>query len=337
MQKKTIRFTGSTVDCFFDASFRDLKTLAPPAQTVLLTDENIFGLHPQKFRGWNTIVLKPGEKYKVQATVDSVVGRLIDMGADRTTTLVGVGGGVVTDLAGYVASVFLRGVRFGFVPTSLLAMVDAAIGGKNGIDIGVYKNMIGTIRQPSFLLYDHSLLKTLPEEEWRNGFAEIIKHACICNRRLFSELEKNGLRYYRQKREALQELVYRNALIKLKLVQADETEQGERKLLNFGHTLGHALENLYALSHGEAIAIGMAAAADFSAHYTGFREAPRVAALLRQYGLPTEADFDKEDVFAVMTRDKKRAGAALHFILLERIGKALIRPLPLEELKTLLP
>src|SRR6185369_11874808 len=124
-----------------------------------------------------TIVLKPGEVYKNQQTVDNIIQQLIDLGADRKSFLVGVGGGVVTDITGYVAGVFMRGIQFGFVPTSILAMVDAGIGGKNGIDVGVYKNIVGLIRQPSFLLYDYAFLKSLPKTEWVNGFAEIIKHA----------------------------------------------------------------------------------------------------------------------------------------------------------------
>ena len=143
---------------------------------MLITDEKILLPHAAKFKGWNTVVLKSGEEFKTQETVDSLIDQLIEMGADRQTSLVGIGGGVITDITGYTASVYMRGLNFGFVPTSLLAMVDAAIGGKNGVDIGIYKNMVGTIRQPAFLLYDYSFLTSLPEKEWINGFAEIIKH-----------------------------------------------------------------------------------------------------------------------------------------------------------------
>ena len=179
MKKKTFTFSSTAVNYYFDAEFAYVEKLAPKEKTVMITDEHVFASHKKKFKGWNTIVLKAGEKYKVQQTVDVVIDQLIAFGADRKTTLVGVGGGVVTDITGYVAGIYMRGIRFGFVPTSLLAMVDASIGGKNGIDVGVYKNMVGLIRQPAFLLYDTSFLKTLPKAEWQNGFAEIIKHACI--------------------------------------------------------------------------------------------------------------------------------------------------------------
>jgi len=189
MQVKKVQFSRQATTFYFDSAFGQLKKVVPQKTSVIVTDEHLAAAHPKLFKGWNTIVLKAGEEYKVQATVDSIIQQLIDLQADRTWTLVGVGGGVVTDMTGYVASIFLRGISFGFVPTTLLAMVDAAIGGKNGIDVGLYKNMVGTINQPQFLLYDVSLLKTLPESEWRNGFAEIIKHAAILDAPLFKELE----------------------------------------------------------------------------------------------------------------------------------------------------
>src|SRR5215211_1810927 len=154
MQKKTFRFSNASVDFYFAGGFAYLKKIVDQKNSVLITDDNVFLHHQKRFKNWNTIVLKPGEEFKIQATVDSVVEQLIAMEADRTTTLIGVGGGVITDLTGYIASVYMRGVRFGFVPTSLLAMVDASIGGKNGIDVGNYKNMVGIIRQPAFILHD---------------------------------------------------------------------------------------------------------------------------------------------------------------------------------------
>jgi len=152
MKKSTIQFSGSSTDFYFNAAFSHLNRLVNKKQAVLITDRNVFDSHKNKFNGWNSIILKPGEIYKVQETADAIIDQLIEMQADRTTYLVGVGGGVVTDITGYVASVYMRGLLFGFIPTSLLGMVDAAIGGKNGIDVGVYKNLVGSIRQPRFLL-----------------------------------------------------------------------------------------------------------------------------------------------------------------------------------------
>src|SRR6185295_525438 len=190
MKKLVYKFSSQSTQFLFDADFSKLGKLVDKSQSVLITDENVFRLHGKKFNGWDTIVLKPGEEYKVQETVDAVVGQLIKFQADRKTFLVGIGGVVITDITGYVASIYMRGLPFGFVPTTVLAMVDASIGGKNGIDVGPYKNLVGTIKQPSFLFYDVAFLTTLPESEWINGFAEIIKHSLIKDASLFRELEK---------------------------------------------------------------------------------------------------------------------------------------------------
>jgi 3-dehydroquinate synthase len=336
MQTKTYQFSSSTVKYYFDADFSNSGKWIEKDRTVLITDENIFSAHTAKFKGWNTIVLKPGEEYKIQATVNATIEQLIEFKADRKTTLVGVGGGVVTDLTGFIAATYMRGLRCGFVPTSILAMVDAAIGGKNGIDIGVYKNLVGTIRQPDFLLYDYNFLRSLPKNEWINGFAEIIKHSCIKDAAMFRELEKNKLSSYQKNKPALSKLIARNAAIKSAVVQKDEFEKGDRRLLNFGHTLGHAIENLYELSHGQAISIGMTVACSLSAYLAGFKETERVIKVLDNYGLPTYADFDMEQAFNVLKMDKKKENTTMNYVLLEKIGKGVVKALPMDELKQLL-
>ncbi|HMO32508.1 MAG TPA: 3-dehydroquinate synthase [Lacibacter sp.] len=333
MQKKTVSFSGSAVDFYFNDSIDRLNRLVGPASTFLLTDEHVYAAHTRRFRNFPCIVLKPGEAYKNQATVDAVIGQLIEMGADRGSTLVGIGGGVVTDITGYVASVYMRGINFGFVPTSLLALVDASIGGKNGVDVGVYKNMVGLIRQPQFILHDLSLLRSLPAAEWANGFAEIIKHACIRDAALFRQLEENTAAGYRKNPEALERLIRRNALLKSKVVQADPFERGERKLLNFGHTLGHAIENIYELSHGQAISIGMAFACHLSQEVTGFRDTQRVTRLLQRYKLPAYADFDRKKAYATLQKDKKKNLGEIGYVLLDRIGKGMIHRMPLAALE----
>ena len=198
---------------------------------------------------------------------------MISLNADRQSFIVGVGGGVVTDLAGFVASIYMRGIRFAFVPTSILAMVDASVGGKNGIDVGVYKNLVGVINQPEFLLYDYSFLETLPGEEWVNGFAEIVKHACIKDGDMFSFLEENSLTAFRSSLNTAGSLIRKNVEIKYNVVSQDETETGERKLLNFGHTIGHAIENTSKLAHGSAISIGMVVACRISERINNFATA----------------------------------------------------------------
>jgi len=336
MTKKRIRFSQKTTDYYFNADFSFLTQLAERAGTVLLTDENIFSRHKKRFKGWNTIVLPAGEAHKAQATVDHVIEQLIGFEADRKSLLVGIGGGVITDITGYAASIYMRGIRFGFVPVSVLAMVDASIGGKNGVDVGVYKNLVGTIRQPDFLLYDSSFLRTLPDEEWTNGFAEIIKHACIKDDSLFRSLEKQSVQIYKKDQVALDALIRKNALIKSKVVMEDEFEQGERKLLNFGHTWGHAIETKYGLPHGHAVSIGMVMACRLSEKLAGFTQTERVVALLEKYNLPVSIDLNRKEAFEILKMDKKRSSGSMSYILLDTIGKARVQSIPLADLEKLI-
>ena len=337
MHKEEYLFSKKKVSYLFDYSINQLQQLVD-GDIILLTDQTVFNLHQQKFAGYKTIVIEAGEAFKHQQTVDKIINQLIEFYADRKTMLVGVGGGVVTDITGYVASVFLRGVEFAFVPTTILAMVDAAIGGKNGIDVGVYKNMVGTINQPKFLLYDNSFLQTLPTEQWINGFAEIIKHACIKDAKLFAELQHNSIEKYKNDAVLLAALIQKNVSLKTNIVVNDEFEQGERKLLNFGHTFGHAIENLYQVPHGNAVSIGIVLAAKISEEINNFYsvEKDSIVALLKQYQLPTRLNVDKGNVFSILTKDKKRVGDNINFILLNKIGEAVIQPVSLTQVEDLM-
>lgn len=332
MTKKIIKYSTASTSFYFDASVDYLETLTSKDNTAIITDENVFAKNQKKFEGWKTIVIPGGEQHKHQKTVDSIIDQLIAFGADRKSLIVGVGGGVVTDIAGYVASVYMRGIRFGFVPTSVLAMVDAAVGGKNGIDVGVFKNMVGVIHQPDFLLYDYSFLKSLPNEEWINGFAEIIKHACIKDAAMFKLLQQHALKDFQKDKELLNKLIQRNALLKAKVVQEDEFEQGERKLLNFGHTLGHAIENIYQLPHGHAVSIGVVVASYLSVDLAGLQGAEKITALIEKYQLPAFYSFDADKALEMMTSDKKRIRDVIHYVLLEKIGKGVIKPLSIQQI-----
>ncbi len=336
MQKKIYHFSSKEVTCYFDADFSYAGKLVEKDHTVIITDEHVFNSHSAKFRGWSTIVIKAGEAFKTQATVDSVIQQLIQFKADRKTFILGVGGGVVTDITGFAASIYMRGLKFGFVPTSILAMVDAAIGGKNGVDVGLYKNLVGLIRQPEFLLYDVSLLRSLPKEEWVNGFAEVIKHAAIKDARLFKELEQNKLSFYQKDKTALSKLIRRNVAIKSVVVQKDEFEKGERRLLNFGHTLGHAIENIYKLPHGQAVSVGMVAACLLSEQFTEFKDTSRVITVLHKYGLPAMAELNAKKIFDILKMDKKREQHVMNYILLKKIGQAVVKSIPVDQLEELI-
>jgi len=338
LKKETHTFSGKTVTYYFDADFTELEQVVSKKETIIITDEHVYAAAKNRLDGWKTIVIQPGEERKQQATADFIIGQLMQYGADRNTTVVGVGGGVITDITGYVAGVYMRGIRFGFMPTTILAMVDAAIGGKNGVDVGAYKNLVGLIRQPDFLLFDYTLLHTLPTEQWINGFAEVIKHACIRDAEMFLQLENHNVAGFRQDAALLADLIERNVHIKTAVVVADEFEKGDRKLLNFGHTLGHAIENTYELLHGNAVSIGMMAAAVFSEKFTAFSpdETYRLKQLLEKYQLPTAMEFDKQKIWDLLKMDKKKTGDAMNFILLNRIGNAAIHPIPLANLEQLI-
>ena len=328
------KFSGKKIDCFFDTDFSLLNEKLQKDKTVFITDENIYAAHPEKFSGWQTIVIKAGEQFKNQQTVDSIINQLINLQADRQTFIVGIGGGVVTDITGFVASVYMRGVKFAFVPTSILAMVDACIGGKNGIDVGVYKNLVGVINHPEFLLYDYSFLETLPDAEWINGFAEIIKHACIKDAEMFHFLEANSLMKFQSSLEDSAAIIKKNVDIKYNVVSQDENETGERKLLNFGHTIGHAIENTSNLSHGNAISIGMVAACRISEEINGFSKAEtkRITALLLKYELPVAFTSDKQKTWEILLHDKKKSGSNMSFVVLDKIGAASVKSMPLDHL-----
>ena len=338
MESIKFHFSSKAVDVYFDASFSMLSSIVDKESAILVTDENVFQKQKEKFSDWKTIVIPAGEANKNQQTVEKIIEQLMEYKADRQSFLVGVGGGVVTDIAGYAASVYMRGIRFGFVPASILGMVDASVGGKSGIDFGIYKNLIGIIRHPEFLLFDYSLLDSLPDEEWVNGFAEIIKHACIADADLFEILQQRSLPDFRESKEAVGKLVKRNVQLKYNIVAGDELETGDRKLLNFGHTVGHAIENTAMLPHGSAISVGMMAACRISEKINNFSagDSEKIRQLLSKYRLPVEFDFDKEKTWDVLLHDKKKAGKDMNFIVLDAIGKASVKKIPLTELRSLI-
>lgn len=336
MKNWKVKFSNSTVSFVLDGSFTAIEKIVDKNQAIYITDENVYALHQKKFKGKKTIVIPAGEEHKQQATVDFIIEALLNFGATRQSVLIGVGGGVVTDMVGYVAGVYMRGVAVGFVPTTILAMVDASIGGKNGIDVGLYKNMVGLIRQPQFLVYDVDFLKSLPKHQWENGFAEIIKHAAIKDAKMMKELSMNNIGYYQKNKKALASLIERNVQIKIKVVQKDEFEKGDRKLLNFGHTLGHAIENEHALLHGHAISIGMVYAAKISQVLQNFSGVGLLVDTLKQYGLPTSMHFNIDAAMEVMQKDKKNAKSGMQYVLLNKIGKAVYETVPLKTLQKLI-
>lgn len=334
MKQKTYVFSGKTVAYYFSESLERLSRYADPQRTILIVDDQVDRHHAPKLAGWRKIVVRGEEASKDLSEFQRVIRELIRLEADRKTLLVGIGGGVVTDLTGFVGSVYMRGVPYGFVPSTLLSQVDASIGGKNGVNFGDFKNMLGVIRQPEFLLFDQELLATLPEEEWRNGFAEVIKSGLIADAALFAYLETHREAALAHDPGVISHLVEVSADIKSTIVGEDEFEQGRRRLLNFGHTVGHAVEKLEGIPHGQAVAKGMGIATSFSCRLAGLpaADAARIMELIREYRLPLDIKSDPERIVSYFRMDKKRERQAIHFILLEGIGSAFTQSLPLTEL-----
>ncbi len=336
--QQTVTFPSGTVDHFFQASFAEQAKTYDKQHTIIVTNEHISKLYGQLFKGFTTLVIPPGESSKDMNTIKSLANDLLHAEATRKTTIIGVGGGVVTDIVGFLSSVYMRGVRFGFAPTTLLGMVDAAIGGKNGVNLGFNKNVLGTFTQPQFIVFDSKFLDTLPNAEWSNGFAEIIKYACIFDAALFEELSKNDIDHYKQDHPALNALIERCVALKNNTVTNDEKETGLRKLLNFGHTAAHAIENLYELPHGKAVAIGMVIACMVSEKITGLNPDVRtkLMALLQRYNLPVKMNIDHKKAMEILRMDKKRHDDLIDYIVLDKIGHAAIHALPLGEIENAL-
>ena len=335
MPSETITFNNKKVLYLHGSSIDDLPLYAPSGASILLLDDQVAAKKHTALHHYRTIEINSGEASKSITYVEKVMKQLIAYKADKKTILVGIGGGLVTDITGFVASTYMRGIPFGFVPSTLLGMVDAAIGGKNGVNVGLHKNMIGTIKQPDFILYDTQLLNTLPDAEWSNGFAEVIKYACLFDKELFEVLSKHNISYYQQEPIALQELIHKCVAYKKNVVLADEYELNERKLLNFGHTTGHAIETRYELPHGYAVGIGMIIASILSTEITGLQAdvTMQLKQLLVQYGLLTQQQIDTNAVMQVLEMDKKRAEGGIDFILLERLGKGIIKRLTFDTVK----
>jgi 3-dehydroquinate synthase len=325
---------GSKSTIFVGQGLESLDGLCP-SKPVIITDNRVRELYGSRFpKSQMVLTIGQGEAAKTLETVQGLYGRLMELGGDRSTFILGIGGGIVCDVAGFVASTFLRGVNFGFAATTLLAQTDASVGGKNGVNFAGYKNMVGTFNQPLFVLCDTGLLATLPKKELANGFAEIIKHGCIADEAYFEFLEANANKANNLDQEAINALVQGSVKIKAGVVSRDELEKGERTKLNFGHTIGHALEKVAGISHGQAVAAGMVLAAKLSAARTGFAQegVARIENLVRAMGLAPVIDADRQKVIDALFKDKKLAGKAVRFVLLKKIGQSTVEKIPLDEL-----
>lgn len=345
----TIKETTRPYDIIIGSNLIEkIKTLADlsdKTQIVLITDKHLW-------RSWQTllinalppktpaIILDPGEKTKNIQTVQSIWNKLIETGCDRKSLVINVGGGVLCDMGGFAASTYMRGIDFINIPTTLLSQVDASVGGKTGIDFGGIKNLIGNFTQPKAVIIDVKTLKTLPDREYIAGFAEIIKHGLIKDKAYFEKVTSKKPRDYTE--DELIEIIKKSCEIKAAVVQSDEKEIDKRKLLNFGHTIGHAVESLsletdYPLLHGEAVSIGMVAEATIAnkINLLTKEETNKIKTSLKDAGLLIKIpNYSVDKIIKKMKSDKKNVGGKINFTLLKQIGNGIInQSIPEEVLK----
>jgi len=320
MNNFTVNFPSGKTDILFGNYFEQLNLSAKSRRIIIVCDQLVNKLYP-KISEKNTIIsIEALESEKTMDTAGFIYNKLIELKADRSTLLIAIGGGIVCDITGFVAATFYRGMPVILIPTTLLAMADAAIGGKNGMNVGFHKNLTGTIRQPEVIIIDTSFLKTLPIEEFRNGIAEIIKHAVISGDKLFSLLENNS----ELKSGTISKEILKIAMqVKIDIVLADEQETGLRRILNFGHTFGHIIELSEGMRHGEAVCIGMAMAAKLSERLNKCNQTTteRLLKLLNYYQIPSTSLLDINVITRQLVYDKKKYGNDLYFVFLEGIGK----------------
>ncbi|MBR2408155.1 MAG: 3-dehydroquinate synthase [Lachnospiraceae bacterium] len=303
----------------------------------IVSDSNVTHLYEKEVRGLLekegffcvSFSFPAGEASKNLDTVSALYEFLIENSFDRNDVLIALGGGVTGDLTGFAAATYLRGIRFIGMPTSLLSMVDSSIGGKTGVDYKSYKNMVGAFYQPSAVYINVSALNTLSEREFLAGMGEVVKHGFILDKEYYRFLKEKEREISARKSDVLCEMIFQSLCIKRGVVERDPKEKGERALLNFGHTIGHAVEKLnhFEFLHGECVSVGMVAAAELSVMHglLSRQEVDEVKALLDAFGMKTKVPMlDKEELLSVCHRDKKADGAKINFVLLRTIGEAFI-------------
>lgn len=303
-------------------------------KVVIITDDKVADLYLARVRrsfkqaGYEVIsfIFKNGEESKNIGTLSDILEFMAENQVTRSDTVAALGGGVAGDMAGFAAAVYLRGVRFVQIPTTLLAAVDSSVGGKTAVDLKAGKNLAGAFYQPELVVCDYLTLDTLSPEVFSQGMAEVIKYGVIFDRELFDSLKDGSAK------EKIESVIKRCVELKRDVVVADERDKGERQLLNFGHTIGHAVEKCsnFGISHGYAVAIGMviAAKASYSKGWSERDCTPEIVSALQSYSLPVKCDFTAQELFDVTLNDKKRAGADIKLVVPERIGKCVLKKTP---------
>lgn len=340
MSEITLRGNERTCRILTDQSVGNLERHLDGKRALVITDKNVERTLGQKISNYEKVVIDSGEGAKTLQSVEKIYLKLLELGFERTDCIVGFGGGIVCDIAGFVAATYSRGMNCILVPTTLLSQVDASIGGKNGVNLNGYKNLIGTIVQPNLVLCDLECLKTLPKDELRNGFAEVIKHAAIEDLQLFELLEKNSQPAIKLDKELMTKVISQSIRIKVEIVSKDEKENDLRMKLNFGHSVGHAVEKVGKIAHGQAVAIGMVAEGKISLNRKMITKAEfeRLCKLIEAFGLPTAIKLSgkKTELLDAISKDKKKRNGKIKMCLLEGLGKSKIEIVDIDEIGEIL-
>lgn len=316
----------------------ELPALLPAdgSRTIIITDAKVHANNLEFVNRYDHIIIGQGESAKTIVKLEEIYRQLLAMEADRSTFILGMGGGIVTDMTGFVASTYMRGVRFAFLPTTLLAQVDASVGGKNGVNLDGYKNIVGVFNQPAFVLCDTELLASLPDREFRAGIAEVIKAAVVGDPELFAILEHHPFEEIRSDRDLLREIIVRSIKVKTAIVERDLCERNERRKLNLGHTFAHAIERNFAtMSHGEAVAVGMAVICDAAVRkgLLGAETAERIKSLISKMGLPTVPPVEMRILLNTTRADKKREGKGIYLVFPRAIGECTVTNVDMDSLE----
>lgn len=305
-----------------------LPELLPEGRVVVVSDATIDRLYHPLVAKYDAVLIGLGESIKTLQSVETIYRRFIELGVDRSTFVLAIGGGIVTDVAGFAASTYMRGVKFGFVSTTLLGQVDASVGGKNGVNVDGYKNMAGTFTQPEFVVCDPTLLRSLPEREFRAGLAEVVKAAIIADAELFARIEQTSFETLRADTDLLADVISAAIRVKADIVEYDERESGERRKLNLGHTLAHAIEkSSNRMNHGEAVAVGTALIAGAAVRLGVLKEEDRqrIVNLLARLGFDLTPPVEMKRLLKEVGKDKKNEDGMLRIVLPVGIGDCEVR------------
>lgn len=323
-----------TRGCLSEIGVRSKSLLKLGGKAMIVSDTNVFPIYGEQIKvaltesGFSCFhfLFPAGETAKRLSTIEQIYAALAENGFTRSDFIVALGGGVTGDMAGFAAATFLRGIQFIQVPTSLLAQIDSSVGGKTGVDLPQGKNLVGAFHQPALVLIDPDTLTTLPPRYFSDGMGEAIKYGCLKSRPLFDLIRNEDIQ------NRLEEMIYQCVDIKREIVEQDEFDNGQRMLLNFGHTFGHALEKLHqfeTLSHGEAVGIGMVKIAKYgeAAGITEAGTAQQIIGALEKYHLPVDDPLPMDKVVAATALDKKSTGTSIRLILLHKIGESFVNAL----------